>query len=240
MARFVLLSGAWHAGWCWERLIPLIAAAGHSAIAPDLNGMARGQPQFAERMTIAAWADQIADLLRGEPEPVTLVGHSRSGLLISEIAERVPERVALLVYLAAFLLPDGASIGRTAAAIDRGVTPDTLEPAGDSFVRVKDGKAVPMLYNLCNAQDAAAAVDRLVPEPVSSFATPARLSADRYGTVPRAYIACTRDNAVPIDLQRAMLQALPCTPTVTLDSDHSPFFSDAKELTAALIAMAER
>lgn len=240
MAEFVLISGAWHAGWCWEKLVPLLEEAGHQALAPDLNGMARGQPQVAEQMTIAAWADQIADVLREREKPVILVGHSRSGLVISEVAQRVPEKIKRLIYLAAFLLPDGETIGRTAATIDRGVTPDVIEPGStDGFVVIRRGLAVPLLYNRCGAQDAAASVDRLVPDPISSFTAPASLSARRYGKVPRGYIECTADHAVPIDLQRAMQTRLPCDRTATLDADHSPFYSAPEALAEALIAMAQ-
>ena len=219
--------------------MPLLEARGHQVIAPDLTGMARGQPQFPETMTIAAWADQIADLLRESPEPVVLVGHSRGGLLIGEAAERVPEKVARLVYLSAFLLPGGASIGRTAATIDRGVTPDKLEPgATDKFLVVRRGEAVPTFYHRCEAKDAAASVDRLVPEPVSSFTTPASVTAANFGRIPRGYIECSDDRAVPIDLQRAMQAALPCAPVITLDSDHSPFYSAPEALVDALETMA--
>lgn len=239
MARFVLISGAWHAAWCWETIVPLLEAKGHSVLAPDLAGMARGQPQFADRMTIGAWADQIADILRDEPEPVVLVGHSRGGIVIGEVAERVPERIAQLVYLSAFLLPNGASVGRTAATIDRGVTPDVVEPGStEGFLIVRRGLAVPTFYHRCDAKDAAASVDRLVPEPLTSFTTPASVTEANFGQLPRGYIECSDDRAVPIDLQRAMQKALPCDPVLTLESDHSPFYSAPDALVEALEKMA--
>jgi pimeloyl-ACP methyl ester carboxylesterase len=72
-----------------------------------------------------------------------------------------------------------------------------------------------------------------------SFTTPVRTSDARYGRVKRGYIECTKDNAIPIMLQRKMQQALPCEPVVTLDTDHSPFFSAPDALCRALIAMSE-
>lgn len=66
------------------------------------------------------------------------------------------------------------------------------------------------------------------------FATPLQLSEDRFGRVPRAYIECLRDNAVPIALQRAMQADLPCGQVETLDTDHCPFFSAPDLLTGAI------
>ena len=63
------------------------------------------------------------------------------------------------------------------------------------------------------------------PEPMAVFGTPLRLSEDRFGKVPRAYIECLRDNAVPIALQRRMQSRLPCSAVFTIDTDHCPFFS---------------
>jgi hypothetical protein len=74
----------------------------------------------------------------------------------------------------------------------------------------------------------------LVSEPMSVFVTPLRLTAERFGRVPRAYIETVYDNAVPLALQRAMQAALPCNPVVTLDTDHSPFYSAPGALADAL------
>lgn len=56
---FVLIAGAWHGAWCWERVIPLLAAAGHRVLAPDLLGMGEDPTPLAG-VTLASWADQIA------------------------------------------------------------------------------------------------------------------------------------------------------------------------------------
>ena len=71
-----------------------------------------------------------------------------------------------------------------------------------------------------------------------SFVTPIKTTAARFGSVKRAYIECTQDNASPIELQREMQKALPCKPVVTLETDHSPFFSAPDALGRALIVIA--
>ena len=120
MARFVLVHGAWHGGWCWERIAPLLGAAGHEVLAPDLPGMGADRTPFAADV-LAQWADFVAGLVRGAAEPAVLVGHSRGGLVISEAAERAPDQIRVLVYLAALLLPVGTTSRQTLNADGRSV-----------------------------------------------------------------------------------------------------------------------
>ena len=107
-----------HDPWVLERRLdvgpgrPHPGSAGHSAEAPTLLGADPGGAQFPSQ-PITAWADQIAARVREAEGPVVLVAQSRGGLIISEVAERIPERVGYLVYAAAFLLPNGATVGGT-------------------------------------------------------------------------------------------------------------------------------
>ena len=107
MTHFVLIHGGLHGGWCWERVVPLLEAAGHTAVAPNLPGMG-GDPTPLRDVTLARNGDFVADVIRKQGKPVILVGHSMGGLSISEAAERVPERIIGLIYLTAELLPHGA------------------------------------------------------------------------------------------------------------------------------------
>ncbi|HLY58890.1 MAG TPA: alpha/beta fold hydrolase, partial [Stellaceae bacterium] len=75
MSSFVLVHGAWHGKWCWEKLVPLLEAAGHEVLAPDLPGM--GDDRTPATLSLAAWADFVARRIEDCAEPVILVGHSR-------------------------------------------------------------------------------------------------------------------------------------------------------------------
>lgn len=236
MATFVLVSGAWHAGWCWERLRPLLEARGHRVAAPDLLGMGPDPTPLAE-VSLARWADQIAELVRAQGEPVILVGHSRGGIVISETAERAPEHIQRLVYLTAMLLPSGSSMADVlGAAIEEGPSLLELRPDGTSVVPRQH--VAPTFYNTTPDDWAARAADQLTPEPMVSFATPLAVTDGRWGAVPRAYIECVQDRAIPLEMQRALHAALPCDLVVTLDTDHSPFFSAPEQLADALEAIA--
>jgi len=92
MPRFVLIHGAWHGGWCWERVVPLLRAADHEVLASDLPGMGTDRTPFAADV-LGQWADFVAALVHEAAEPAVLVGHSRGGLVISEGAERAPDQI---------------------------------------------------------------------------------------------------------------------------------------------------
>lgn len=231
MATYALVAGAWHGSWCWSEVVPLLEAGGHRVLTPDLLGMGSGEVTVVEE-PLAAWADQIADILRAEPDPIILVGHSRAGLVISEVAERVPEKIGFLIYLCAFLLQDGQTLQDIAQQADN-VTEltDAMMIVHDHGVSsVAEDKIKQLFYNETSDRLLQVARERVVPEPLSSFTTPIHVTDERFGTVPRAYIECLRDRAIPVATQRMMQGAMPCSITDQLDSDHSPFFSMPTEL----------
>ena len=234
---FVLVSGAWHGGWCWERVAPLLEAEGYRVAAPDPLGMGSDKTPLAS-VNLAAWGDQIAAVVGAQPEPVVLVGHSRGGVIISEAAERVPDKIASLVYLAAFLLPDGATLGGASGRGRSEEAPRILIKGEDGTTTVEPSAVASNFYNTTSPEWVARAQSLLTPEPMASFATPLKLTDDRFGRVPRAYVEALQDRAVRIELQRSMHAALPCDPVITLDTDHSPFYSDPEALAAALLQVA--
>jgi pimeloyl-ACP methyl ester carboxylesterase len=238
MATFILVHGAWHGGWCWERLVPLLTAQGHEALAPDLPGM-EAQPSTLGDDPLGEWADFVAGLAAAAEGPVVLVGHSRAGLVISEVAERVPDSIACLVYLAAFLLQSGQSLSDVAGRYpDIGPGP-FIRPAADPSRLVVDPQhTASIFYNLMSDEDAREATARLMPEPGTAFTTPITISAERFGRVPRAYIEATQDRAISLEMQRDMQAFLPCDRVITLEADHSPFYSAVPQLAEALVRLA--
>jgi pimeloyl-ACP methyl ester carboxylesterase len=233
MATFVLVHGAWHGGWCWEELVPLLQRRGHVAFAPDLPGMGADRTPLKD-VTLDLWTTAICNLIEAQPVPVVLVGHSRGGIVVSAVAERIPQRIACLVYLAAFLPPDGKSLNDLVGP----PTPQSVDAfvfAGDGVsASIAPGKAPALFYNTTSDPVGQEASRRLTAEPLVGLTTPVHTSPERFGTVRRAYIECLKDNAIAIDVQRAMQRQLPCDPVITLDTDHSPFYSAPDALADAL------
>lgn len=106
MRTFILIHGSWHSAWNWHRVVPLIETAGHRAIAIDLPGMGRDKTPINE-VRMADTVQRICSLIDEQAGKVVLVGHSKNGIMISQAAEFRPKRIEKLVYLAAYLVPDG-------------------------------------------------------------------------------------------------------------------------------------
>jgi pimeloyl-ACP methyl ester carboxylesterase len=88
-------------------VVPLLEEAGHKVEAPDLPGLGDDSTPISEA-SLQSYANRITQVLDAPPEPVVLVGHSSGGVVISQAAEQRPDKGEMLVYLAAFLLRDGA------------------------------------------------------------------------------------------------------------------------------------
>jgi pimeloyl-ACP methyl ester carboxylesterase len=236
-SHFILVAGAWHGSWCWQRVVPLLEARGARVTTPELPGMGddNGDPR---EVTLGSWGRFVADIVIAARDPVILVGHSRAGVVISQAAELVPERLSRLVYLSAYLLPENRTMAAEARADTASLIAPNMVPAGSGVTCALRADVVrEAFYGRCTDADAAWAMARLRPEPLKPLVTSPRISAGAFGRVRRAYIECTADRAVTLASQRRMRSVLPCDPVFTLDSDHSPFLSSPQALADALGGM---
>lgn len=235
MATFILVPGAMHPAWCWHRLVPLLEAAGHDAIALDMPGTGTNRSIHPRDATLAIWADYVADQVRRAAKPVLLAGHSRGGLVISEAAEQVPDELAGLIYVTAAVPIPGRPLVETSGT-DAAMVP-VLD--ADGCMSFPAEFATERFYHRCSAEDAAEAIARLFPEPFAPVATPSTITPGRWGRVPRAFIECSDDRALTLDNQRRMQATAPCDPVITIDADHSPFFCAPEALAEAMLRTAD-
>jgi pimeloyl-ACP methyl ester carboxylesterase len=189
-------------------------------------------------LSLGHWGEFIANLIREGERPAVLVGHSRGGPVIGEAAERAPEAVLGLIYLSAVMVPAGmTTMDAFAEQPKELMAAATMTPDGLGFILDRE-VARRSFYHRASQTDADAALDRLCPEPIGPNQEPMTVTAERWGSLPRAYIECSDDRALPLSLQRNLQKALPCHPVVTLDSDHSPFLCMPVELASHLDSIA--
>lgn len=229
--QIVLVHGAWHGAWCWEKVIPHLTAQGHSVLAPDLPGHGSNAHVPLEEISLQTYVDTLCSLLN---EPSILVGHSMAGMIISQVAEKLPHLVKHLVYLAAVVPRNGCAMLELLTALnpDSSINQILEVDPGRQTLRVVGEGLRRFFYNACSLEDLAAAKRRITPQPLRPQTDQVLLSQENFGRLPKTYIRCTLDRAIPPSVQDHFAQS--CHQRLTLETDHSPFFSAPQELAALL------
>lgn len=229
MAHFLLIHGSCHGAWCWDSTIPALEVLGHSAHAIDLPGHG-ADPTPPEDVTLDDYARAIDDALT--PGTI-LVGHSMAGYAITAAAERASGKIGALVYLAAYVPIPGKTLGdmRRTAPVQPLI--EAIRVSEDRKTWTPDPALGPSKFYQDVPEDiAAAAMARLTPEPILPQETP--LWPEHAFTLPRHYIRCEDDNAVPTVLQHMMTENWTGGEVLSLPGSHSPFLARPGDLAAAL------
>lgn len=230
MATYLLIHGAWHGGWCWRTVVPLLQGAGHTVLAPDLPGHGDDLTPTAE-VTLKSYTDCIGEIAGAQAEPVILVGHSMGGVAITQAAEYCPEKIKALVYMCGFLPRNGDSLTTWAAQDNESmINKSSTFPVEEGVIGLNPQYIREALYAECSEEDIAFAQARLVNQSTEPFGAIIQTTAERWGRIPRYYIECTLDRAITLNLQQEMQKQSPCRETFSIDTDHSPFFSEPEIL----------
>lgn len=208
MATSVLVHGGCHGAWCWELVVPLLEASGHQVIARDLPGSGEDLTP-PEEVTQSLCAEYVAGIIREADVPVVLVGHSLGGSVISETAELVPELIAGLIYLSASLVPPRATVFEFAGGDIAHVASATRTSADGLTFDFEPEAAMRLFFNRTDPELATRATARLRPHPVAVGGSPTKVSDERWGRVPRAFIESGDDALLPLSVQPAMHGNIP-------------------------------
>ena len=222
--HFVLIHGAWHGGWCWDGVIQELEKAGHTAEAPTMPGHSPDDDR--SRIQFDDYIDKICDVVNRQSRPVVLVGHSSGGYMLQAAAPRVADKIARLIFLNAFILPEGksqfdlvppeASEAMTAAAQ---ASPDNCVPVIEDFVRN-------MLMAGEPAEKQDALIKRLVPQPFALFTTPVGTEAFGELNIPKSVVFCKRDVSLPPGAYLGMAQGLGEYNLIEVEGGHEAFFTN--------------
>lgn len=229
MATFILVHGSFHGAWCWQRLTPLLTAAGHRVVTPDLPGSGVDTTPLAQ-VDLARYVQRICEVVDAEQHKPILIAHSMGGIVCAQVAEKRAAAIAGLVYVCGLMLRSGETLtGFLTEFAHLGVRDLVL----DNMV-VRDGGAVAdfpaaaaptVFYNRCSADDAAWAAAQLKPQATTVYGDAPALTDAGFGRVRRFYVLGQDDQAVSAVYQRLMVERTPCERVFELDTDHSPFLS---------------
>ena len=234
--QFVFVHGMSHGAWCWEHVEAPLRRAGHATLAVDLPGHGRRAHERA-RASVGGYARAVADamMLAGFDRAI-VVGHSMGGVVIPKVAELVPARVRHLVFLAAVVLPGGASLLATQIPAPARPLLAGLAASGGGAIQYPAVIEHARWMNGLPAGDlrVVAALVRLTPQPFRPWAERVAMRGFYALDVPRTYVRCLRDQAV-VPARAAEYAARLGVAPVDLDTDHGPMLS-APDALATILA----
>lgn len=108
---YVLVHGAWGGGWAFRGLADILQSAGHRVYRPTLTGLGERVHLATPEVTLETHVQDVLNLVRFEAlERFVLVGHSYGGMVVTVVADRIPQKVKSLVYVDAHLPVNGESM----------------------------------------------------------------------------------------------------------------------------------
>jgi pimeloyl-ACP methyl ester carboxylesterase len=231
----VLVHGGWHGGWVWQRLVPLLVAAGHRVQAPTLTGLGERASEFHAQVGLQTHVDDIAQSVFGQgSDNVMLLGHSYGGSIITAVADQMPERIAALIYLDAIIPTDGVP--------DWEGFPPERQEAMRAGAQSLDGLRVPppdpALWGIRSGTPAHHELrQRLTPHPIKTMMDMPRLSG-RWRSVPRKhYLLAAGPPASRFSGVHAALTKDPAWTTAVVAGGHEMMWTHSRELAAALLPL---
>lgn len=234
--NFVLLHGAWHGGWCWDGVKQELEARGHQAVCPTMPGHRPEDDRSG--ITFQHYVDKIAQTLGAQSGPVVLVGHSSAGFMMQAAAPLAADKVAKVIFLNAFILPDNTSqFDIVPPEVSQGMTmaaqasPDNCVPVDEGFIRgvLMDGEPADKVDEL---------IGRLVPQPLALFTTKVPTKAFSDIAAPKAVVFCNKDVSLPPGAYLGMAQGLGKFDLIELDGGHEALFTQPKMVAEGLLKAA--
>jgi pimeloyl-ACP methyl ester carboxylesterase len=239
MSTYLLVHGAWHSGQAWERVVPLLTSAGHRVLAPSLTGHGDKAQLLSREVGLDTHVDDIVGLIvEQDLTEVILVGHSYAGLVISAVANQVPEQIAELVFLDAMVPVDGET------AVD--VMPVTQVMIDLAAKAGSDWRIPPPeypgslgLFGVTDPADVAWLRTMLSDESVRCLQQPVRLDNPAVTKIPRTHIHCVA--GLPEGYSRRPVPAIQPNGTPAqvweLQTGHDSMITMPVELTELLVKL---
>jgi pimeloyl-ACP methyl ester carboxylesterase len=238
---FVLVAGAFSGGWLWARTADLLRAAGHRVFTCSLTGMGDRAHLLSKDISMDTFVDDVvATLLTEELSDVVLVGSSFGGIPVSGAVDRVPERVAQVVFLDAVLVEPGRSaFDALPAEVVAARRRLAQESSGGLSLPPPPVSAYAAL-GISEAADVAWCQRRFTPHPIRTYESPLNVKRSIGGGRPCTYVACLRPNFTAIEPSRKWAREQAGWRWIDMSTGHLPMVTAPAELCRVLIETAAR
>jgi len=236
MSTFVLVHGAWHGSWCWKRVRTALLRQGHEVFTPTLTGVGERAHLMDRGVNLETHIQDVLNLIRWEElDNVVLCGHSYAGCVVSAVADRIPGKIAHLVYLDAFVPETGKSLHDCLPEEQRAMQLDLCQQVGDGW------KVPPIpaeVFNV-NAADRAWVDRQCTFQPLATFQQPVQRAGQPYPSQKTTYVLATGWEGSPFPQFHERAQAAGWR-SITLDGGHDLMLDKPSEVLQVLLAAAAR
>lgn len=244
MASFVLVHGAWHGGWCWQRVQQPLAREGHRVHAVTLTGVGERAHLLSSAITLETHIADVAGAIEAEElRDVVLAVHSYAGMIGTAIADRMGDRLRHLVYVDAVVPVPGEGWSSTHARATREARLAGAAASSDYSLAAPD----PDNYGL-EGEDYAWVKRRLTAHPGHTYEAPLDFDPQRVAAVPRTFVSCVQPPLPTIDAIRPRMadprywggawQSGGGARVVELPTGHDPMVTMPAELARILLRCA--
>ena len=238
MANIVLVHGAWHGGWCYRDTAKALRDMGHTVFTPTHTGVGSKYHLSAETITLETHVRDVLGVIEAEElTDIILCGHSYGGMVITCVADRIPERIRSLVYLDAFLPEDGETlVDLIQKVLPPDVSPLFIDSWRESARRDHSGMIQPITAEMFGIEPRNRAwVDRRSrPQSFVTFNSPALLSHKEAPVRDRHYLFATKWAPSPFQYYAEKFRSDPEWHVVDLETGHDIMVDMPLELAAEL------
>ena len=232
---FVLIHGAWHGGWVWQTLAEHLRQQGHRVYTPTLTGLGERSHLLNESITLETFITDIVNLFKWENlNDVVLLGHSFGGLVVSGVADRIPESIRQLIFLDGFLVENGQSPFDTLPV-------KAVEKLKNIATTQCNGLALPsprpvLLGYPDNEKTTETISDLLTPHPIGTYASKLELHHPLGNYLPVTYYKCTNPAYDPVAPSHVLAKKQQGWSIVKLPTSHAAPFTHPHLLADLLLS----
>lgn len=237
---FVLVHGAWAAPFAWDMVKERLSSKGNQVLTIQLPGHGNDNT-YPKSLHMDSYIGYVGDIIDKNGKKVILVGHSLAGMIISGVAERMPDLIEKLVFVAAYVPQSGQSAYDISLLDKQSLLGASLLVSEDQSEF--DIKKEDIINVFC--QDGSEDVQKLIlsnykSEPAAPFADPVVLSEEKFGKVAKYYIETLQDHGIGNDLQKEMIAAAKIKNVYELNAGHTPQLSRPWELSDILLKIGQQ
>lgn len=215
---YVLVHGAWHGAWCWNRTKDLLQADGVQVHTPTLTGVGERAHLLSSSVNLTTHIEDVSsEILFNDLSGIVLCGHSYAGMVISGVAERHADRIHSIVYLDAFVPRDGQSIQDIVGVAQLGIAIPPLPAAA-----------------MVNERDAGWLATKLTPQPGESLRERLKLTDAVLRVAQRVYIRAKDSPSPFFDAAYRAAQEDPAWIAREIAGKHDAMLDSPRDLAAML------